>query len=324
MALPGRLAWAALLAGALVAGCEGLEGRPEGRDPVGEITQPGSSLPGGDYLFCVTNLGHTLRAFDPAAGTWGYARYLEPDPVGPWLYGTPPTGYYISRVDGGGGGRNALIRFNPRTGVESGRLYFPANSNPNELLILPGSSPLTGWVALRGSSFDNFATNGLAVVNLETLAQTAFFDLNALAPLAGITQTSLLGFVHDPACNAGAGCVYGLVNNWSMSDGYRPGRLLALAAGAAGEPALLDSETLGVNPVLPLLLDEGTGELWVANNGGYSSLCPDADSCAGQPGSLQALDTGRLDNGVPEDAAVIRLGGPGSCAAGAGPCVKYD
>jgi len=312
-----------LLAAFWFPGCEALTGSPHAGDPVGTTVHPPAPFPLGNSLFCITNLGHTLTLFhlDTATVPADAQRYLEPDPVGPWFeraQGGP--GYYLSRVESSGQGRNALIRFDSATGGETGRLYFAANSNPNDVLLLPGL-PDTAWVALRGSTFDNFATNGIALVDLPSMTQTAFFDLNELALLPGTTLTSLLGFQWDPGCLNGAGCAYAVVNNWY--NAVRPGWLLVLAVEASGAPRRLDYALLGANPLLPLLVETATGELWVVNNGGYSTFCANPETCDGGPGTLQVLSRAALTDGIPGNGTVALLAAPGGCAGSIAPCTEY-
>ncbi|HKJ00626.1 MAG TPA: hypothetical protein VKB51_19305 [bacterium] len=250
----------------------------------------------GDYLYCITNVGHTLTVYDLARRQVRpqASRYLDLDPVGPWFSGG--AGYYLSRVDTSGAGANALIRFDPVTGAETGRLRFPADSNPNSLLVLP-SHPGVAWVALRGSTFDNFATDGISVVDLTTLRDTAFCDLNAatgtstcpaLHPAGAGTLTSPLGFQWDAAGCGGAGCAYAVVNDFDNS-GVRNGWLLALQPDSSGVPTLNQGVPLGRNPMQDVVLDTTRSALWVVNNGGYVHY--DAN---GQAGTLQVLDTTNL------------------------------
>lgn len=319
------LPWALLLMTMLLSsGCDSLTDRPAGYDPIGKGGQPSASVPAGPHLFCLTNIGHTLEAFSLTEQRvlTDTARYLELDPVGPWFDTNSGNGFYISRVDGSGAGKNALIRFYPKTGVETGRLVFPANSNPNDLLLLPGN-PGLGWVALKGSTFDDYATNGVALVDLAAMTVVSFHDLNALAPDSGGTLSSLLGFQWHAAGCGGAGCAYGVVNNWKYL--VRQGRLLVLqpdaTAGQEGRPLLLDDLPLGLNPQMPLALD-AVGQAWVVNNGGYMSYCQDKTSCSGGPGNLQVLDTTTFANGMAGDETVRWLTSTGNCPGGA-TCVEY-
>ena len=303
--------------------CDALTGNPKASDPVGYVPPPSSHIPSGNHLFCITNLGHTLTLLhlDTATVPLGAQRYLEPDPEGPWFEAaTGGVGYYLSRVESGGTGRNALIRFLSATGVETGRYYFPANSNPNDFLMLPGVAG-KAWVALRGSTFDNFATNGIAVMDLPSLTQSGYADLNALAPTAGATLTSLLGFQWDAACNGGAGCAYAVVNNWA--NGVRQGWLLVLDADALGNPVLLDQVPLGRNPLHPLLVDDSAGELWVVNNGGYSSFCANPATCDGGPGTLQVLSRAALADGVAGNETTALLASTGGCTGVSAPCAEF-
>lgn len=289
----GACALALVLALAL-GGC----GDPQRRDPTGTVPQSTAPVPSGPHLYCIANVGQTLVAYDlvtrrPLPAT---ARRLALDPVGPWFAGG--AGYYLSRVDTSGAGANALIRFDPRTTAELGRLVFFSNhapSNPNSLLVLPPPHPPVAWVALRGSTFDGFASDGISVVDLGALADTAFCDLNADTPTCAWparTRTGLtspLGFVWDAACGA-AGCAYALVNNFDGA--VRDGALLVLEPDAQGVPVLRDTIPLGRNPLLPMAL-AGT-ELWVVNNGGYVHF-----GSEGQAGTLQVLDTTAFDDGMP-------------------------
>ncbi len=301
--LPGVLL--GLLLAALLAGCGDLQHR----DAVGTTPRFSAPLADGDYLYCISNVGHTLVAYDLAQRqpVPGSARYLDLDPVGPWFAGG--AGYYLSRVDSSGAGANALIRFDPRTGAEQARLKFPPDSNPNSLLLLPPPHAGLAWVALRGSTFDNFTTDGLSVVDVATLRDTAFCDLNAdtatcprLVPATGSTLASPLGFLWDPACpaNGSAGCAYAVVNNFD-SAGVHDGRLLVLAPDPAGVPTLLDSIPLGRNPMQDVVLD-AAGLLWVVNNGGYVHF-----DASGQAGTLQALDTRAFASGTPGAGTVATL-----------------
>jgi hypothetical protein len=285
----------------LLAAC----GDPQSRATVGTVPQVTDPVPSGEHLYCIANVGHTLVAYDLLARAVlpGTARYLALDPVGPWF--ADGAGYYLSRVETSGAGANALIRFDPVTTVELARLPFPPNSNPNSLLLLSGAHAGKAWVALRGSTFDNFATAGIAVVELATLGHTATCDLNAntatcarLAPTTGLGWTSPLGFLWDPACNGG-GCAYTVVNNFDGT--VRDGVLLVLAPDAQGVPQRLDAIPLGRNPQQELVL-EATGELWVVNNGGFVHY----DS-TGEGGTLQVLDTTAFANGTPSGETLATI-----------------
>lgn len=292
----------ALLVFLLLGAC----GNPKPGETVGTIADPGAPVPSGPHLYCIANVSHTLVAYSLTETRVlpETARYLDLDPVGPWFVGGQ--GFYISRVEGSGAGSNALIRFDPKSKVETGRLKFPPLSNPNDFFPVPGFANLA-WVALRGSTFDGFNINGLSVVNLSTMKDTAFCDLNAdtatctaLAPEGGLT--SLLGFFHDPTGCPGlgaGGCVYGIVNNFDGS--VRDGRLIVWDIDGQGRPVYLDAIPLGRNPFHPPLLD-ADGELWVVNNGGYVHYDP-----IGQAGTLQVLDPALFDTGPFGDGTVTTL-----------------
>lgn len=245
------------------------------------------SVPAGPQLFCISNIGHTLVAFDLTQQQvlTNTRVYLDPDPVGPWFYNG--TGYYLSRVETSGSGSNSLIAFNPKTAGELQRMKFPVNSNPTTLLQLP-SNPGMAWVALRGSTFDNFATNAIAVVDLDAWTYHQV-DLNALAQPAkddgiipsGEKLTSLTSLLWDASCPTGGGCVYALVNNFDGTVRDH-GWVLALGVDGSGNPTLLSAVQTGRNPQEDMLLDTGNGLLWVVNNGGYP---PDHE-----PGDIQGLD----------------------------------
>lgn len=304
----GRWRWLRIAAGLAAAATLLACADPQQRDPVGTTPQRSAPVPAGPHLYCISNVGHTLLAvgLSPLAVLPETARYLELDPVGPWFAGG--VGYYLSRVETSGAGANALIAFDPVTTAETGRLKFPANANPNSLLLLPGH-PGLAWVALRGSTFDNFATDGIAVVELATLTQTAFCDLNAdtascarLASAAGLGLTSPLGFRWDAGCGA-AGCAYTVVNNFD-SAGVRDGLLLALEPDAQGRPTLRASAALGRNPLQDMVLD-ARRNLWVVNNGGFVHF-----DAQGRAGRLQALAVDDLaadpdGDGLPGRSVVI-------------------
>ena len=274
-----------VLLGGLLVGCEALEGLPDNRDPMGRKRVDVPPLPSGAHLYCITNVEHTLAVYSIAQDAVLHDRRVhlpDLDTVGPWFAGD--AGYYLSRVDGSGAGSNALVRFDPITLRETGRYNFPANSNPNSLFLLP-SQPGIGWVALRGSTFDRFATNGIAIMALGAgtpMRQAGYADLNALAALPGETLTSLLGFVWD-AAGCGAGCAWALVNNFDGA--LRDGVLLQLAPNPdpALPPAMVARAALGRNALWPFLLAPD-GALWVVNNGGYMHYDP-----TGQPGFLQII-----------------------------------
>jgi hypothetical protein len=266
----------------LLAGCDLLDqlaGRPVAGETVEQVSQPAISVPSGPHLFCISNIGHTLVVFDLTARQvlLGTRRYLDLDPVGPWFSGG--FGYYISRVESSGAGSNALVEFHPKTAVERRRMIFPANSNPTTMLLLP-AQPGMAWVALRGSTFDNFATNGIAVVDLEAWS----FDFKDLNDLAGTTDlTSLSSLAWDAACPSqfSGPCVYALVNNFNGA--VRDGWLLVLGVAENGLPTLLDAVALGRNPQEDMLLDSANQRLWVVNNGGYPP--------GHQPGEIWGLYT---------------------------------
>ena len=275
-------------------------GNPKQGDPVGRVVQSTDPVPSGPHLYCITNVGQTLTTFSLSGQKvlQGTARILDLDPVGPWFDTSSGDGFYLARVDGSGAGANALIKFDPKTTIEQARLKFPANSNPNQMLILP-NHPGMAWVALKGATFDNFATNGLSVVNLSTMTDEAFCDLNAatdtcsrLVPdQGGESLTSLLGFYWDATgCGGAPGCAYAVVGNFNGS--VREGWLLVLTADVDGKPVFQDAIPLGRNPRLEMVLDAG-GELWVVNNGGYVHF-----GDQGAPGTLQVLDTSLFANGT--------------------------
>lgn len=279
-------------------------GRPRAERVSGSVPAGEAQVPAGPHLYCITNIGHTLAAFPLTTGLddEGPAaiirREVELDPVGPWF--SARGGYYLSRVDGSGAGANALIAFDPQTLLETGRLNFPGNSNPAAMLILPDGE--SAYVALRGSTFDDFATNGLAVIELETLTQSAFLDLNDPANRAGGgVITSLGGLLYHHGCATGWPCVYGVADNWRNQ--VRQGWLLILEPRGLEAPLLLDAVGLGLNPRETLLLD-GEGELWVVNNGGYAEF-------GGRPGTLQLLDSAAFADGLEdnETVAVLDIGG---------------
>ena len=292
-------------------------GDPKQGDPVGTVAQSSDPVPSGPHLYCIVNVGQTLTTFslDDRKVLPETARILDLDPVGPWFDDTSGDGFYLARVDGSGAGANALIKFDPKTTIELARLKFPPNSNPNQMLILPPTHPGMAWVALKGATFDNFATNGLSVVNLSTMTDEAFCDLNAktdtcdpLAPDQGGDLTSLLGFYWDAGGCGGAGCAYAVVGNFKGS--VREGWLLVLSVDDDGKPVFQDAIRLGRNPRLEMVLD-GEGELWVVNNGGYVHFGGD-----GAAGTLQVLDTSLFANGATGDrtpATISVAVDPASC-----------
>ena len=298
LALPVVWALALML---LAAGC----GDPQARDPRGKVDQDPSPVPTGAHLYCIANVSHTLVAYSLASRAVlpGTARYLDLDPVGPWFDGT--WGYYLSRVDSSGNGSNALVRFDPKTTGETGRVNFPANSNPNALLLF-ADLPGVAWVALRGSTFDFFNVNGAAVVDLVSMSVSAYCDLNtsnagcaALAPGLAAKQTSLLGFSWDATGCGGGGCAYAVVNNFDGT--VRDGMLLVLGRNAGGAPYFLDAIPLGRNPRYPTLLD-GDGELWAVNNGGFIHFGDE-----GTAGTLQVLDPALFATGPAGDGTLATL-----------------
>ncbi|MCH7479139.1 MAG: hypothetical protein IIA14_13700 [SAR324 cluster bacterium] len=300
--LPGLL-----LAGLLVACEDSLEdlledggGTPEQTTVSSATVQQNAPVPSGPHLYCITNIGHTLVAFSLTQGVvlTETRRFLELDPVGPWF--VAGRGYYISRVDGSGAGSNALIEFDPRTLLPLRRINFPPNSNPTTLLPLPGGT--IAYVALRGSTFDNFASTGVAVVDLATMAQTAYLDfLQPANFVAGQALASPEAFLWHAGCALGVPCAYLVVNNWR--NVVRPGWLLVLEPAGGQAPAIRDAIALGLNPQGEPLLD-AQGELWVVNNGGFADF-------AGAPGTIQVLDTALFGDGISgnETVAVLPIGG---------------
>ena len=265
----------------------------------GEEGPQGAPAEDGIYLHCITNVGRTLLLFDAVARrALAEPRLtLAPDPVGPWF--ADGVGYYLSRVASDGSGHNALLRFDPRSLARAGTaLPLAPLSNPSDMLILPGTS--TAWIALRGSTFDGFATNGIAVVDLANW-RAHYVSLTSLTGDSSLTSLTDLLFNAD--CD-GAPCVYGLVNNWNGR--VRQGFLLVLRFDAQGEPSLAAQIPLGRNPFRPWL-DAARGNLWVPNNGGYVQLCPPAAStCEGQAGSVWVLDGSRLARLEAEEDPVLR------------------
>lgn len=296
-----------LIAAALLAGCEGeLEdlldsggGSPSAESVAGSGSQDNAPVPSGPHLYCITNIGHTMVALSLETDTVlaDTRRVLELDPVGPWFENG--AGYYISRVAANGAGANALIEFDPRTLAELRRLNFPGNSNPTTMLALPGGG--AAYVALRGSTFDNWASNGIAVVDLAGMRQTAFLNFNDAANfVGGAALTSLAGFAYDPGCATGSPCVYALVNNWRNT--VRQGWLLVLEPAGGAAPTIRDAIPLGNSPVEPMLLDGPARRLWVVNNGGFVNATTDSG-----PGSLQVLDTGAFADGTPGNETLATL-----------------
>ena len=277
-----------------------VSGNPKADSASDETPQTNAPVPPGSHLYCLTNIGHSLVAYslEQDKSLPETRRVVELDPVGPWF--SEGLGYYLSRVDGSGAGANALIAFDPKTLAETGRLDFPPNSNPVDMVVLPGGK--VAYVALAGSTFDGFTTNGLAVVNLPALEQSAFLDLNdpSIPQPPGEQLTSLKGLHFDVSCGD-QGCVYGVINNWFFE--VRPGWLLVLAPQGTDQPKVLDLIALGVNPTESTMLDSA-GQLWVVNNGGYVDF-------SGGPGSLQILDTAAFSDGIVgnETVAVLDIGG---------------
>lgn len=257
-------------------------------------------VPDGTQLYCITNVGHALVVFNPETQTRfsDIQKSLELDPVGPWFSGG--RGFYLSRVDTSGAGANALVEFDPRTLVEVNRLNFPPNSNPTTLQFLSGGA--IAYVALRGSTFDNFATNGISVVSLGAgaLIQSAFLNLTTFS---GGTMSSLVGFFRDDACPGG--CVYAVANNWQGM--VRMSNLLVLAPAGLDAPLVTDIISLGDNAVGAMMLD-AQGELWVVNNGGYADY-------GGGDGSLMVLDTSAFADGVAGNELITTLALPGDPTA---------
>ena len=275
-----------------------LSGKPKAGGSSSTANPAALAIPAGSNLYCITNIGHTLVLYDPAANQVrpDLQRYLDLDPVGPWFSGA--SGYYISRVDTSGRGANALIEFDPKTALETRRLGLGINTNPNALLALPGY-PDIAWIAVRGSTFNfPYGPDGIAVANLRTMT-------GQIVPLTGVAGLpnaaslhSLVSFLWDDSCPAraasgGGACVYALVNGF---DGVlRAGTLLVLAPDAAGNPVWLDSVALGLNPLEDMFLDAARRRLWIVNNGGYAPPPPDP---AAPQGTLQVLDTTRFADGL--------------------------
>ncbi len=263
---------------------------PRPGEAVREKSFPPANISPGEHLFCITNLGHSLTVFDLENNIHlpEENRHILMDPVGPWF--DDNSGYYLSRVGGKGEGKNLLQRFSPQTLLPEGQIGFPANSNPNQLLILPKTPTAFsewGWVALRGDSHDNFATVGISVVNLERLEQESFHSLTDLVSAEKRNDeklTSLLGFIWDADCPSFDGsCVYALVNNWNGE--YRSGWLLVLQPDSQHRPQLKALVQLGISPPWPMLLHEQS--LWIVRSGGFVNY-------GGQPGSLQQINTALL------------------------------
>ncbi|MBI3992499.1 MAG: hypothetical protein HY342_04435 [Candidatus Lambdaproteobacteria bacterium] len=311
----GRWAAAPLLALVLAAlalsACDQVEswleqaaGEPARSDPTGQVSQPPAAVPSGPQLYCIANIGRTIVVYSLAERRvlGDTRRVLHSDPVGPWFAGGQ--GYYLSRVAGDGSGQNALLRFDPVTLAQTGRLSFAPNSNPVTLLVHPQGG--LAYVALAGSSFDNFATNGLAVVSLPGLSLLSFLDLNAATVYppghTGARWTSLDGLAWDDACALGP-CLYAVANNWNGV--LRAGRLLVLALDGVGLPSIADAIALGMSPQgAPLLDDPDDGSrprsLWVVNNGGYLDF-------GGEPGTLQRLDPALFADDTPDNETLALL-----------------
>ena len=287
----------ALLLPMVLSACDGnlesllerLSGMPSEAGTTEDTPQTNDPVPAGPHLYCITNIGHSMVAYSLTGQEVlsGTKRLLELDPVGPWFI--EGMGYYLSRVAAGGAGANALIEFDPETLAETRRLNFPGNSNPASMIHLPGTGLI--WVALRGSTFDNFATNGLSVVELEGLSQTAFLDLNQPAyHQDGAALTFLTGFYHDSGCALGRPCVYGVVNNWR--NNVRDSWLLVLEPNGVNLPIVHDFIRLGKMAQESLLMSGG--KLWVVNNGGFSNYSTESG-----PGNLMALDPATFADGTP-------------------------
>ncbi len=291
-----------------------------GPDTTPALTQgcnpPSTLLDNGNYLYCVTNVGHSLTAFDLTRmqAFTAQGNCTELDPVGVW-FGGANRGFYISRVDGLGQGSNTVIEFLPRTLQPTGRRAFlGVNANPNSLFILP-TTPDLAWVAIMGSTFDSFRLSGIALLRLSSMQVLNYYDFNTLIPAAKrLNQrvTFLRGFVWDAACPAildGKGCAYAVLNNWNGAT--RRGWLLVLRPDAKGAPVLAgDVVRLGHAPEMPTVLDVARGKLWVVNNGGFVAL-------GGKAGVLQELDLNLLANGDSTDDIVNErpLAAPAQCAS---------
>lgn len=303
------MARAAGLLALLVMGLAGCDDLPESTGTTGTTEQCNASVPSGPHLYCIANVGHTMVAYSLAQNRVlvDSACPLPTDPVGSWFHGG--RGYYLSRVAGDGSGANALIRFDPVTLAETERLTFPPNSNPTNVLVLPGTD--TAWVALRGSTFNSFDITGISAVDLPSLEDTAYCDLKnpdknrkcgSFNPSgeAGLTgddrMTSPVGFVWDADCGSG-GCAYAVINNWNGE--VRKGWLLVLRVGSNGQPVLREVEALGRNPFGDAYLDADNDRLWVVNNGGYGSN--------GDPGTLWVFDTAELQDDTSGSATPTKL-----------------
>ena len=255
-------------------------------------TQDVGSVPQGHYLYCITNIGHTLRVFDLSTEQLleSSQKRLDLDPVGPWFYNNKA--YYLSRVDSSGSGKNALVEFDPVTLQERRRFYFPANSNPTTLLMLPDEG--VALVALKGSTFDDWSSNGIIRFDLNSWKEANSLNFNAKEAFQeGQRITSLSSLLY----NASTKHIYALAENWYYS--VRQGWLLVLDPQTL---EILDSIKLGLNPQGNMLL-EGE-ELWVVNNGGYADY-------GGSDGSLQVLDSKAFVDGISnnESSFVINVSG---------------
>ncbi len=305
----------------LLAGCDlqktldDLAGKPSASSAVGTVGQPPISVPSGPMLYCITNIGHTLEAYSLAQARLlpETRTYLDLDPVGPWFSGG--LGYYVSRVNTNGAGSNALIEFDPRTAQERRRYTFPANSNPNSLLILP-TTPDVAWVPLRGSTFNSpYGPDAIVVVRNLAGAGPLTAQLLDLAGLAGPRTAvlngpslhSIIRLLWDAACPApaagGRPCVYGVVNGFDGA--LRQGLLLVLQPDpVTSAPMLLDAVPLGLNPLEDLYLDAAWQRLWIVNNGGFAPLPPTAGS---PTGTLQVISTPLLGDGSAGNETVATL-----------------
>jgi len=286
-----------------------LAGKPSARSASSTAAPPALNLPAGPHLYCIANIGHTLVPYDLATDRPqpSLERYLDLDPVGPWFFAA--RGYYISRVDTSGRGANALIEFDPKTAAETRRLGLGVNTNPNTLLILPGSGGIA-WIAIRGSTFNvPYGPDGIGVVDLATMTGRIVPLTDIAGVPDGASLHSLISFVWDAACpaNGGRPCVYALVNGF---DGVlRTGSLLVLAPDAQGNPAGLDRIALGgaqavVNPLEDMLLDAPRRRLWIVDNGGFFPAPPVAGSPTGQ---LQALDTTKFNDAIAGNETVMTV-----------------
>lgn len=264
----------------------GCSDAPQKNDPTDSVDQDVETVNASRYLYCITNIGHTMTLFDLDQQTIlaDSQKQLELDPIGPWFY--QDKGYYISRVASSGAGKNALFEFDPVTLEETDRLLFPPNSNPNSLLILPEYG--LAYVILTGSTFDNWRNNGLAVIEFGPLQQVAYLDLNLEAHYQdGELVASLDGLLYDDQRDM----VYAVATNYYFE--IRTGWLLALSLDGSGLPQIADSVQLGVNPRGRMVLEDN-GELWVINNGGFAEF-------SGEEGSVQVVDVTKLNDGIEDN-----------------------